>query len=255
MRSDRVLRPGSSPRGARPSPRAGRVWCCVGVLVAAAAGIFVVGLVLGLAFVGRHGGGPIQGWDNRVQTFDVHHRFGLVGVSKVVAFLGDAPKLAVIAAVLTVILVLTVRSIRALAPLVAYFGGELQVFLIRQIIQRPRPPTAVYPAPGAVPGIHDTSYSFPSGHSVAVTAILFALLGTLALARHQWWPWLVALLGSVFVIYTRLVLGVHWFSDVTFGIILGIAWGVTVALVARTVEWADVRAWLARPWGRPTSRR
>ncbi|MDA8040080.1 MAG: hypothetical protein M0Z69_13190, partial [Actinomycetota bacterium] len=44
-------------------------------LVATAAAIFAVGLLLGLAFVGRHGGGAIQGWDDRVQTFDVHHRF------------------------------------------------------------------------------------------------------------------------------------------------------------------------------------
>ena len=53
-------------------------------MIGAAAAIFVVGLVLGLVFVGRHGGGPIQGWDNRVQAWDLHHRAGLVGVSKVV---------------------------------------------------------------------------------------------------------------------------------------------------------------------------
>ncbi len=218
-------------------------------LVATAAAIFAVGLLLGLAFVGRHGGGAIQGWDDRVQTFDVHHRFGLVGVSKVIAFLGDAPKLAVIAVLLSAILLVMLRSVRALIPIVAYLGGELQVFLIREIIRRPRPPTAVYPAPGAVPGMHETSFSFPSGHSVAVTAMLFALLGAVALSRRKLWPWLVALVASLFVIYTRLILGVHWFSDVAFGLLLGIAWGATVAAVARRVEWVDVRAWLRR-WRR-----
>ncbi|MHB8244153.1 MAG: phosphatase PAP2 family protein [Acidimicrobiales bacterium] len=218
-------------------------------LLGVAGVIFVIGLGLGLLFVGRHGGGAIQGWDNQVQAWDIHHRFGLVGISKVVAFIGDAPNLAVVAAAITVILLLTIRTIRSFLPLVAYFGGEFQVFLIREIIHRPRPPTAVYPAPGAIPGIHDTSFSYPSGHSVAVTAILFALLGTVALTYRKWWPWVVAALVSLFVIDTRLVLGVHWFSDVAFGLLLGIGWGVTVAIVGRTVEWDDVKTLLPASMG------
>ncbi len=54
-------------------------------LAGIAGGLFVAGLVLGLAVVGHHGGGPIQGWDNQVQAWDLHHRTGLVGASKVVA--------------------------------------------------------------------------------------------------------------------------------------------------------------------------
>ena len=216
----------------------------VATLVAAAVAIFAVGLLVGLVVVGRRGGGPIQGWDGRVEAWGIHHRLGLTGAAKVIAYLGDAPKLAVVTVALTAVLLLTTRSIRALVPAVAYLGAEFQVFLIRVVVDRPRPPTANYPAPGAVPGVHETSSSFPSGHSVAVTAILFALAGSVALARRRWWPWVVALAGSVFVVDTRLVLGVHWFSDVVFGLVLGIAWGVTVAFVFRDLEWEDLRAWL-----------
>ncbi|HWE70616.1 MAG TPA: phosphatase PAP2 family protein, partial [Acidimicrobiales bacterium] len=168
-------------------------------------------------------------------------------MSKFVATYLDAVPLAVICLVVSGVLVFTLRSTRALIPIAAYLGGEFQVYVIRLIILRHRPPTANYPAPGAIPGVHETSYSFPSGHSVAVTAVLFAGLGCIALTYRIWWPWFVALLASLFVADTRLVLGVHWFSDVTFGLLLGIAWGVTVAFVARQVDWPDVAA-VFRPW-------
>lgn len=214
------------------------------IMIAAAAVIFVVGLVLGLAFVGVHGGGLIQGWDNQVQAWNLHHRAGLVGAAKVVAFVGDAPKLAVVAVAATVIWWLINRSILALVPVAAYLGGEFQVFAIRQIIHRGRPPTADYPAPGAVPGVHETSFSFPSGHSVAVTAVLVAVAATAALAYRRGWPLLLGIVASLYVADTRLTLGVHWFSDVTFGLLLGIAWGLTVAWAARQLTWDDLAAWL-----------
>jgi membrane-associated phospholipid phosphatase len=216
------------------------------LLIVVAAGIFVVGLLVGFLVVGRHGGGPIQGWDNTVERWYPKHRGPLVGVSKFIATYLDAGPLAVICVVLSAILAFTLRSIRALVPIVAYLGGELQVFIIREVILRHRPRTANYPAPGAIKGVHETSYSFPSGHCVAVSAVLFALIGTIALTHRIWWPWIIALLGSLFVGDTRLVLGVHWFSDVTFGLLFGVTWGVTVAIVARQVEWADVLA-IIRP--------
>lgn len=215
-------------------------------MLASTTAIFAFGLVLGLVLVGRTGNGPITGWDRQVETWTVRHRFTLVGVSKMVAFLGDAPMLVAITAILTIVLLFVVRSVRALVPLVACLGGELQVFLIRAIVHRHRPPTAVFPAAGSVPGVHEASFSYPSGHSVAVTAVLFAVLGTAAFAIRRTWPWAVAFIASLFVIDTRLVLGVHWFSDVTVGFILGIAWGVTVAVVARRVEWTDIRSWFGR---------
>ena len=221
------------------------------ILIAVAAAIFVVGVVVGLLVVGRHGGGAIQGWDNTVERWFPSHRGPLIGVSKLVATYLDAAPLAVICVVLSAVLAVTLRSIRALIPIVAYLGGEFQVFAIRQVILRHRPPTADYPAAGAVKGVHETSYSFPSGHSVAVTAILFALLGTIALTYRIWWPWLIAFVGSLFVIDTRLILGVHWFSDVTFGLVFGMTWGITVAIVARQVEWADLVA-VVRPSSRQT---
>jgi membrane-associated phospholipid phosphatase len=230
----------------RPAPsRAAALWRSVAVLLIAAAVLFLVGLLLGLFVVGRHGGGPIQPWDDTVERWFIHHRGPLVGVSKWVATYLDALPLGIEAGALTLVLLATLRTVRALVPIAAYFGGELQVFVIREIILRHRPPTANFPAPGAIPGVHETSYSYPSGHSVAVTAILFALAVSLALWRRSWWPFVVlAAVGSLFVIDTRLVLGVHWFSDVVFGWLLGVTWGIVVSVVLRRLEWTDVKAGL-----------
>ena len=225
-------------------PRRRRVADTAAALIAVAVGLLAVGVGLGFGVVGRYGGGPIQGWDNRVQAWEIHHRAGLVGVSKVIAFLGDAPKLAGITVALSLVLLATIRTARSVIPIAAYLGGEFQVFVIRQIIDRPRPATAVYPHPGAVPGVHETSFSYPSGHAVAVTAVLAAGLGAVALAKRGGWLWAVAGAASLFVLDTRLVLGVHWFSDVVFGFVLGVGWGVAVAVGARRVEWADLAAWL-----------
>lgn len=132
-----------SPRSVETTESAQRVARSLGVLVVAAIGIFAVGLIIGFLVVGRHGGGPIQGWDNTVERWFPHHRGPLVGVSKLVATYLDAGPLAIICAVLTAILAVTLRSIRAFIPIVAYLGGEFQVFIIRQVILRhgPRPPT------------------------------------------------------------------------------------------------------------------
>lgn len=203
----------------------------VRTLIVAAVVLFVIGIGLGLALVGRHGGGAIQGVDNHVWHWFVQHRY-LVAVAKVIATYGDAAAFGVICAVLTVGLFLWRRTPLALTPIVAYLGGEGEVFLIRHVIHRPRPISANFPAHDALRGVHETSWSFPSGHATAVTAVLIATLGTLALSRNVVWPWILAVVASLYVASSRLDLGVHWLSDVSVGLLLGVAWGVTVAVVA-----------------------
>lgn len=204
----------------------------------------IVALVLGFAVVGRHGGGPIQGWDNTVQQWWISHRTHLVGVSKVIAVLGDAPALGAISLVLTIVLLALRQQMRALTPIVAYLGGEALVFVTRQVIARPRPPTANYPAPHAIVGVHETSFSYPSGHATAAVAVIISL-AVLAVVTWRIWGWVLAgilVLAAAAVACSRLVLGVHWFSDIAFGLLLGISWGIVVALTLRNTPWPVARA-------------
>lgn len=207
------------------------VVAALGELVGAAAVLLVIGLAVGFFVIGRHGGGPIQAMDNTVGHWFLGHRGPLVGVSKLIATYLDAAPLAIIAIVVSAAMFLRIRSFVAAIPLVAYLGGEFQVFAIREVIHRPRPLSANFPDIGAIAGVHETSYSFPSGHAVAVTAVLFALACLVATTRHAVWPYVLAMPVALFVTDTRLVLGVHWLSDVVFGLIAGIAWGVIVTRV------------------------
>jgi undecaprenyl-diphosphatase len=212
------------------------------VLVAVAAALAGVLAVLGFGVVGTHGGGAIQGWDDTVGGWFLHHRGGLIGGSKVIAFLGDAGVLAVITVVVTGALFLVGHRTRAFIPLVAYLGGEFLVYLTRVYIHRPRPSTANAPAPGAIPGIHETSASFPSGHATAATAVLASVAALAVITWKIWWPWIVGAVLVLAVAGSRLILGVHWFSDVTFGLIVGVVWGITVAYVLADAPWPFAHA-------------
>jgi len=200
----------------------------------------VVALLLGMAVVGRHGGGAIQGWDDTVEQWIIHHRTSMVGVSKIIAVVGDAALLGVIVLVGTVILLLLRQGMRAFIPLAAYIGGEALVYATRQIVHRHRPLTANFPAPHAIRGVHETSYSYPSGHATAAVAVLVSLAALAVMTWPTIWGWIVCVflvLGAAFVAWSRLVLGVHWFSDVAFGMLLGIPWGLTVAHALRDLPW------------------
>lgn len=208
--------------------------------------LYAIALVLGVGVVGLHGGGVLQGWDDTVQQWSLHHRSSLIGVSKVVAVVGDAALLGVLVLVATAVLMLVRQGMRAFIPLAAYVGGEALVYSTRQIVHRHRPPTANFPSPDAIPGVHESSYSYPSGHGTAAVAVLVSLAALAVMTWPTIWGWIVGVVlvpCAVFVAWSRLILGVHWFSDVAFGMFLGISWGLTVAFAFLDLQWP--LAWLA----------
>jgi membrane-associated phospholipid phosphatase len=80
--------------------------------------------------------------------------------------------------------------------------------------------------------------SYPSGHTTAATlfAILcaWAVTARVAPGRARVLVWSAAVLFALAVGWTRVWLGVHWPSDVTGGLLYGVAWSATcLAVVAR----------------------
>ena len=115
--------------------------------------------------------------------------------------------------------------------LVTPLGGGIVDTLVKALVDRPRPVVDH-------PVITAFGKSFPSGHAMSATvtygALLLVFLPVLAPARRR--AALVATTVLVLAIGTsRLLLGVHFVSDVVGGYVLGLAW--LVGAVATFEVW------------------
>lgn len=121
-------------------------------------------------------------------------------------------------ALLVVVLVARRRWRLAMFAAITLGGGLLLNKGLKLLFERPRPviecPEAVVPA----------SFSFPSGHAMA-TATLATVLTVLAWRSRWRWPVVLAAWGfALSVAASRVLLGVHFPSDVVAGAAVGIAW-------------------------------
>ncbi len=174
-------------------------------------------------------------------------------VAVVVTDLGSPAAMTVVAAVVVAVLVARRRWVPAVGLAVAAAaGGELSP-LLKAATGRARPPVAEHVV--AVSGS-----AFPSGHALGTTVVL-GLLAVVAHGRLESHPgrrWrragLVATAGAVVldaaVGVSRVVLGVHWPTDVVAGWAVGVLWvclvvGVRHAWIRRP-SWLRQPAWIRR---------
>lgn len=105
---------------------------------------------------------------------------------------------------------------------VALGGGLLLNKGLKLLFARPRP--ALDWSAATLPA----SFSFPSGHAMA-TATFATVLTTLAWRSRWRWPVVGTAWGfALSVAVSRVVLGVHFPSDVLAGLALGVAWACAV---------------------------
>ena len=199
------------------------------------------GLALTLALVFTIGGGMLLGVlaylvrtnsqligiDNSVAKWGNRHASALSthGLN-VVTQLGGTYTVIVLCVVLAVVETLRTRSVWVVPFVLAVVAGEgIITGTIKQLVDRVRPafnPTAATLGP-----------SFPSGHSA--TAAAFFAAAALLLGRRRGRPTRAVLTGlaagiAVAVAASRVLLDVHWLSDVIAGLALGWAWFAACAI-------------------------
>jgi membrane-associated phospholipid phosphatase len=197
----------------------------------ACAWVVLVALLVVCGEVVKHSG-VLNSADRRITSFVTTHRTPwLNDVMKVVTWAGSWIAVAVVAVVVGVLAWRRHLQLLALGAVIASWVGELlAVTLVKQLVERDRPPAVVW-----VVAAH--GWAFPSGHTAnavvvfACAAALVARLSSYRIVRSLCWTsgaLLAALVG-----FSRIELGVHWATDVLAGAVWAIGWTVAVVAVMR----------------------
>jgi undecaprenyl-diphosphatase len=200
-----------------------------GFLLTVALGVTLVGtLVLGILAVLVRRVAAIQHVDNSVATWGYDHRSsastsGLNAITN----LGNIRIVAALALVLVIVETIRHRSRWTfLFVLVVLAGMEVAMLGVKDLVGRLRP--TLNPAAATL------GPSFPSGHSA--TAAAFYAAAALVIGRSLKQPLrhvaiAAAVAIAVAVAGSRVLLDLHWLSDVIGGLSLGWAWFALCAVI------------------------
>jgi undecaprenyl-diphosphatase len=176
------------------------------------------------------------GWtvplDQAVVTSVAGHRTDLLNNFAVnLTALGSAPVVTLIALFVTLYALAAGRQRIVLALLWTPLSFLLDDVL-KLLLQHPRPTEAIIAIPD--------SYSFPSGHAVAASALYITLALIAGHGERRQRPRRILVWSgvtvAVLVAWSRVYLGVHYLSDVVGGLLLGGAGAVAASLVLRRTD-------------------
>lgn len=184
------------------SMRGSRAWLALGTAVS------TVGLLaLGTEVRERQ---PITLDINAMTWLHAHTDAGLQAVSEVMNIVGGPWVTTPLFLLLPLLLWFLTRPAVAVFAGVGLWLAEAAQWLLKAAYGRPRP--NLWPS-----DVHVSGLSFPSGHATAASALVAVLV---VLARPTRWRWLVLGAGSIYAALmglSRVVLGVHYPTDVLGG--------------------------------------
>ena len=156
-----------------------------------------------------------------VNIFYFYREQWLAVFFSLVTFLGSSPVVAIIAIILTAFFFVRRKFAYIFPFMITFFGTEFSVYILKEIIHRVRPPADMA-------FIVENSFSFPSGHATIAVAlygfIIYILFREFGSRLHRFFILLFGVLLIFLVGLSRLYLGVHFFSDVVGGYLLGLIW-------------------------------
>ena len=217
-------------RGLRDADaRAGRRFAVAGL------GLVLLVLAVGPLALLVHGRwAPLQQLDDAVS--DAAERLvtdspALLTAARLVTHLGD-PLLVTLGSVLVAAALWATGHRRtALFVLVARVGALVLSTGLKQVVGRARP---VFDTPVA----SELGLSFPSGHALGGSAFWLAVAVAAVSVTRGRRAWLaLAIAVSLLVAASRVLIGVHYASDVVAGLVLGAGW--TAVCTALFVQWYE----------------
>jgi undecaprenyl-diphosphatase len=145
-----------------------------------------------------------------------------------VTALGSFSVLTLMVSSVVIYLLLTRRAGAAILVAGAVISGSLLTDLLKDFFARPRPEFSAV--------AQELSASFPSGHSM-ISAVTYLTLGSLLARlsnrrREKVFFFGVAIVLTALVGISRVLLGVHYPSDVVAGWALGAAWALAATTLA-----------------------
>lgn len=135
-----------------------------------------------------------------------------------------------IAGGLTILLWIKRRKHAALVVAAGVGGAGIMNLVLKYIFERTRPDLWTHL-------VAESSFSFPSGHAMASSALAFSLTVVFWRTRWRWWAIVGGSLYMLVIGFTRLYLGVHYPTDILGGWLVSAGWiAIVAALVLHYVD-------------------
>lgn len=127
----------------------------------------------------------------------------------------------------TVLLWLRRRKYAALVLAAAVGGAAVLNLILKYLFERTRPDLWTRL-------VQESSFSFPSGHAMASSALALAAVVIFWRTKWRWWVLACGVVYTFVIGFTRLYLGVHYPTDIIGGWVVSAGWVTVVVVIIST---------------------